>query len=287
MNQDHLDSISREMGLKPYQVSATAALLEEGATVPFIARYRKEATGTLDETVVTAIRDRLALLDLLEKRRSAVLKSLREQEKLTEQLEARILRAATLAEIEDIYLPFRPKRRTRAAMAREKGLEPLALALFEQDPALDPMELAKSFISPEKEVASPEDALGGARDIIAEWVNENADSRLKLRALFFSRGMLRSRVSPGKEAEGIRYRDYYEKEEPVAAAPSHRVLAVRRGEKEGFLTVRIEPPEEEALNILESFFVKNSSPSAGHVRTAVHDGYKRLLAPSLETELKN
>jgi len=287
MNQDHLDSIGREMGLQPYQVQATAALLEEGATAPFIARYRKEATGTLDETLVGAIRDRLAQLDVLDKRRSAVLKSLREQEKLTDQLEGRILRAATLAEIEDIYLPFRPKRRTRAAIGREKGLEPLALALFEQDPAVDPMELAQRFISPEKEVASAEDALSGARDVIAEWVNENADSRLKLRALFSAKGMLRSRVTPGKEAEGIQYRDYYDKEEPIGGAPSHRILAVRRGEKEGFLTVRIEPPEKEALNILESAFVKNDSASSGHVRTAVHDGYKRLLAPSLETEMKN
>ena len=287
MNQDHLDSISREMGLQPYQVRATAALLEEGATVPFIARYRKEATGTLDETLVAAIRDRLAQLDVLEKRRSAVLKSLREREKLTDQLEESILLAATLAEIEDIYLPFRPKRRTRAAIAREKGLEQLALALFEQDPAVDPMELAQGFISPEKEVVSAEDALSGARDIIAEWVNENADSRLKLRAFFFSKGMLRSRVVPGKEAEGIQYRDYYEKEEPIAGAPSHRILAVRRGEKEGFLTVRIEPPEKEALGILESVFVKNDSASSVHVRTAVHDGYKRLLGPSLETEIKN
>jgi uncharacterized protein len=287
MNQDHLDFISREMGLQPHQVRATAALLEEGATVPFIARYRKEATGTLDETIVAAIRDRLAQLEVLEKRKGAVLKSLREQEKLTDELEERILRAATLAEVEDIYLPFRPKRRTRAAIAREKGLEPLALALFEQDPAVVPLELAQSFISPDNQVASAEDALSGARDIIAEWVNENADSRLKLRALFFSRGMLRSRVCPGKETEGIQYRDYFDKEEPIAGAPSHRVLAVRRAEKEGILTVRIEPAEKEALTILETFFVKNDSASSGQVRTAVHDAYKRLLAPSLETEVKN
>ncbi len=287
MNQDHLDSISREMGLKPYQVRATAELLEEGATVPFIARYRKEATGTLDETLVTAIRDRLAQLDMLEKRRSAVLKSLREQEKLTDELEERILGAATLAEIEDIYLPFRPKRRTRAAIAREKGIEPLAVALFEQDPAIDPLELATTFVSAEKEVASPQDALSGARDIIAEWVNENGESRVKLRALFSSKGMLKSRVVAGKEAEGVQYRDYYDREEPIAGAPSHRILAVRRGEKEGFLTVRIEPPEKEALDLLEAVFLKNDSPSSGQVRTAVHDGYKRLLAPSLETEIRN
>lgn len=287
MNQHHLDSISREMDLKPHQVEATAKLLEEGATVPFIARYRKEATGSLDETLVTAIRDRLDQLDVLDKRRSAVLKSLRDQEKLTGELEERILRAATLAEIEDIYLPFRPKRRTRASIAREKGLELLALALFEQDPVIDPMVQAQDFINPEHEIASAEEALSGARDIIAEWVNENADSRLKLRALFYGRGMLRSKVAPGKEAGGIQYRDYYDKEEPLRGAPSHRILAVRRGEKEGFLTVRIEPPEKEALDLLESTFIKNDSAASIQVRAAVHDSYKRLLSPSLETEMKN
>ncbi len=287
MNEQHIRSISLEMSLKPAQVEATAKLLEEGGTVPFIARYRKEATGSLDETLVTAIRDRLEQLDVLDKRRSAVLKSLRDQEKLTEELEQRILRAATLAEIEDIYLPFRPKRRTRASIARERGLEPLALALFEQEPALDPMGRAEEFINPELEVTSAEEALSGARDIIAEWVNENADSRLKLRAHFSQKGMLRSRVVPGKEAEGIQYRDYFEKEEPLRGAPSHRILAVRRGEKEGFLAVRIEPPEKEALNLLESAFIKNDSACAHEVRAAVHDSYKRLLSPSLETEMKN
>jgi uncharacterized protein len=287
MNQDHLNSIARETGLQPYQVQATASLLEEGSTVPFIARYRKEATGSLDEMLVTAIRDRLAQLDVLDKRKNAVLKSLRELEKLTNELENRILRAETLAEIEDIYLPFRPKRRTRAAIAREKGLEPLALLLFEQDTAVDPMAQAQRFINPELEVASTEEALSGARDIIAEWVNENADSRLKLRALFAERGMLRSRVARGKEAEGVRYRDYYDREESLRRVPSHRILAVFRGEKESFLTVRIESPEEDALNLLESIFIKNDSASSVQVRAAVHDGYKRLLAPSLETEMKN
>ncbi|MGC9194942.1 MAG: Tex family protein [Syntrophobacteraceae bacterium] len=287
MNQDHLDAISQEMGLKPCQVRATAALLEEGATVPFIARYRKEATGTLDETLVSAIRDRIAQLDVLEKRRGVVLKSLGDQQKLTDQLQERIVRAATLAEIEDIYLPFRPKRRTRAAIAREKGLEELALALFQQDLGSDPAVLAQSFVSGEKGVASAEDALGGARDIIAEWVNENAHCRLKLRELFFTKGVLKTRVCAGKEAEGIQYRDYYDKEEPVAAMPSHRILAVRRGEREGFLAVRIEPGEKEALDILEGLFIKNNSPSSFHVRTAVRDSYKRLIAPSLETEIKN
>ncbi len=287
MNQQHLDSISLEMNLKPHQIEATARLLEEGGTIPFIARYRKEATGSLDETLVTAIRDRIEQLDALDKRRSAVLKSLKDQEKLTDELENRILRASTLAEIEDIYLPFRPKRRTRASIAREKGLEPLARELFEQDPSIDPAARAEQFINAELEVASAEEALSGARDIIAEWVNENADSRLKLRALFSEKGMLRSRVVPGKETEGIQYRDYYDKEEPLRGAPSHRILAVRRGEKEGFLAVKIEPPENEALNVLESFFIKNDSACAKEVRAAVHDSYKRLLSPSLETEMKN
>ncbi len=287
MNQHHLDSICCEMNLQPHQVQATARLLEDGATVPFIARYRKEATGSLDETLVTAIRDRLAQLDVVDKRRSAVLKSLGEQEKLTDELESRILSATTLAEIEDIYLPFRPKRRTRAAIAREKGLEPLALALFEQSPATDPVALARKFINPEQEIASAEQALCGARDIIAEWVNESADSRLRLRTLFSEKATLRSKVATGKEAEGIQYRDYYDKEEPLRGAPSHRILAVRRGEKENFLTVRIEPPEKEALDILESIFIKNDSAASRQVEAAIHDGYKRLLAPSLETEMKN
>ena len=233
MNQDHLNSISREMALQPGQIRATAMLLEEGATVPFIARYRKEATGSLDETLVATIRDRLAQLEALDKRRGAVLKSLREHEKLTDELENRLHRAGTLAEIEDIYLPFRPKRRTRAAIAREQGLEPLALMLFEQNPAIDPTAQAQEFINPEQEVASAEDALPGARDIMAEWVNEDADSRLKLRALFFKKGMLRSRVAPGKEAEGIQYRDYYDKEELLKSAFSQNTGGPT-GRKEGF-----------------------------------------------------
>src|SRR5208282_1588632 len=195
MNEHHLDSISREINVQPHQVQATARLLEEGATVPFIARYRKEAIGSLDEILVAAVRDRLAQLEILDKRRTAVLKSLQDQGKLTGELENRILQAETLAVVEDIYLPFRPKRRTRAAMARQRGLEPLAFLLFEQNPAIDPFVEAVSFINPEQEVSSAEDALAGARDIIAEWVNENADARAKLRTLLVNRGLLRSRVA--------------------------------------------------------------------------------------------
>ncbi|MHC1728439.1 MAG: Tex family protein [Syntrophobacteraceae bacterium] len=286
MNEQHIDSISRELNINPSQIQAAAQLLEEGGTVPFIARYRKEATGSLDEIVITAVRDRLAQLDALDKRRTAVLKSLEEQKKLSLELKEKILRADTLAVLEDIYLPFRPKRRTRAAIAREKGLEPLAQVLFDQKPATNPVAEAQNYIDAEKGVLTGEDALSGARDIIAEWVNENTEAREKLRNMFGERGTLRSRVTPGKEAEGVRFRDYYDKEEPLKAAPSHRILAVRRGEKEGFLTVHISPPEEAALSLLESQFFKNRSAASQQVKTAVHDSYKRLLAPSLETEMK-
>ena len=287
MNEDYIASISREINVQPHQVQATAKLLDEGATVPFIARYRKEATGSLDETLIAAVRDRLAQLEVLDKRRTAVLNSLKEQGKLTGELENLILGAETLAVIEDVYLPFRPKRRTRAAMARQRGLEPLAFLVFEQNPAIDPFAEAGNFISPENDISSVEDALAGARDIIAELINENSDARAKLRTLFANSGLLRSRVAPGKEEEGVKYRDYYDREERIAGAPSHRVLAVRRGEKEGFLTVHIRPSEDEAIPLLESLFVKNHSGSSQQVSAAVRDSYGRLLAPSLETEIKN
>ncbi len=286
MNEQHIDTISRELNIIPNQVKATVQLLEEGGTVPFIARYRKEATGSLDETVITAVRDHLARLDALDKRRTAVLKSLEEQEKLTEELREKILRAETLAVLEDIYLPFRPKRRTRGTIAREKGLEPLAGLLFEQEPAIDPNIEAGKYIDLEKGVLTGEDALSGARDIIAEWINENTEVREKLRKMFLEKGTVRSHVSPGKEAEGARFRDYYDKEEPLKGVPSHRILAVRRGEKEGFLSVHILPPEEDALSLLGSVFLKNDSQASRQVKAALHDSYRRLLAPSLETEMK-
>lgn len=286
MNENHVDSISRELHLSPHQVEATAGLLEEGATVPFIARYRKEVTGSLDETLIMSIRDRLSQLETLDKRRAAVLKSLQDQGKLTDELEQEILRADKLAVLEDIYLPFRPKRRTRAAVAREKGLEPLASLLMEQDPATSPLAEAGGYTDAEKGVLSYEDALAGARDIIAEWISENADARARLRTAFMERGLLRSRVVPGKEAEGSQFRDYHDKEELLKGMPSHRILAALRGEKEGFLTVRMAPPEEDALPLLERIFVKNDSDASLQVKAALYDGYRRLLAPSLETETR-
>ena len=285
MNEAHLAKISVELSIAPKQVYATASLLDEGGTVPFIARYRKEATGTLDEVQITAIRDRLEQLGELDARREAILESLTERELLTDELKAQVLAAETMAVLEDIYLPFRPKRRTRATIAREKGLEPLAEMLLAQEP-WDVLVLAGEFVSEEKGVANTEDALAGARDIIAEQVNEDQEARATMRELFTNRAGMKSRVVAGKEEEGAKYRDYFEWEEPITTAPSHRILAVRRGENEGFLTMRILPPEEDALALLEGQFVKGETAASGQVRLAVHDGYKRLLSLAMETEAR-
>jgi uncharacterized protein len=278
--------IAAELHIGNAQVSATAQLLGEGATVPFIARYRKEATGTLDEVQITDIRDRLVQLEELDKRREAILKSLTERQLLTDELAVKIAAAGTLAVLEDIYLPFRPKRRTRATVAREKGLEPLAQQIFAQAEAFDPSAAAAAFVDPEKGVASAEEALAGARDIIAEWVNENEQARARMREFFTAKALFQSRVIPGKETEGSRYRDYFDWEEPAAKAPSHRILAMRRGEKEEFLTLRVVPPETEAISLLDAMFVNGNSPAAEQVRIAVEDGYRRLLANSMETEIR-
>ncbi len=285
MNQPHFQKISQELGLKAGQVQATAELLKEGATVPFIARYRKETTGSLDEVAITVVRDRLNQLEELDKRRETILKSLEERGQLTDELREKILRAETMAVLEDLYLPYRPKRRTRATIAREKGLEPLAQRLFVQED-MDPVAEAASFIDPEKGVNSAEEGLAGARDIIAEWVNEDETARARMRDLYSSKAVFKSKVIPEKEAEGIKYKDYFDWEEPVNAAPSHRILAMRRGEKEGFLTLRVLPPEEEALSLLDGLFIKGGGPASEQVRMAVHDGYKRLLSSSMETEIR-
>ncbi len=286
MNENHITKIANELNLRPHQVMATAQLLEDGATVPFIARYRKEATASLDEVVITTIRDRLAQLEELDKRRESILRSLQERQVLTDELKEKILAAETLTILEDIYLPYRPKRRTRATIAREKGLEPLAKILFEQDEITDPLTEATTFVDLEKGVESAEDALAGARDIIAEWVNEDQEAREKMRVLYTKKGVFRTKVIPDKEADGAKYRDYFDWEEPAAAAPSHRILAMLRGEKEGFLSLRVSPPEDEALALLEAMFVKGDSGSSQHVKAALHDSYKRLLSHSMETEIR-
>ncbi len=285
MNKAHISKIAEELGLTTKQVLAAALLLDGGATVPFIARYRKEATGSLDEVAVTAIRDRTGQLRELDKRREAVLTSLTERGKLTDELKGKILRAEGMTVLEDIYLPFRPKRRTRATIAREKGLEPLAGRIFARDD-IDPAAVAEAFVDSAKGVDSAEDALSGARDIIAEWVNEDQKARAGIRKLFVSKGLFRTKVVSGKEEEGIKYRDYFEWEEPVSKAPSHRILAMRRGEKEGFLTLRAAPPEDEALAVLESLFVRGDGAASRQVGMAVHDSYKRLLSISMGTEIR-
>jgi uncharacterized protein len=282
----HITKIAAELTIGKAQVAATAGLLAEGGTVPFISRYRKEATGSLDEVAVMAIRDRLAQLADLDKRREAILKSLAERELLTDELRGRIDAAATLATIEDIYLPFRPKRRTRATVAREKGLEPLARRIFAQEEAFDPLAEAAAFIDPEKGVAAPEEALAGARDIIAEWVNEDEQARTRMRGYFAEKAVFQSKVITGKEVEGNRYQDYFDWEEPAMKAPSHRILAMRRGEKEEFLTLRVVPPEAEAIELLTALFVKGEGGPAEQVKLAVEDSYRRLLANAMETEVR-
>ena len=282
----HIAQIAAELTIGKAQVAATAGLLAEGGTVPFISRYRKEATGSLDEVAVMAIRDRLSQLAELDKRRDAILKSLAERELLTDELRGKIDAAATLTTLEDIYLPFRPKRRTRATVAREKGLEPLARRIFAQEEAFDPLAEAAAFVDPEKGVAAPEEALAGARDIIAEWVNEDELARTRMRAYFAEKAVFQSKVITGKEVEGNRYQDYFDWEEPAMKAPSHRILAMRRGEKEEFLTLRVVPPEAEAIALLTSLFVKGEGAPADQVRLAVEDSYRRLLANAMETEIR-
>ena len=286
MNEKHIAKIGKELGFKPQQVLATAVLIEDGATVPFVARYRKEATGSLDEVAIAAIRDRLQQLRELDKRRDSILKSLEERELLTDDLREEILSVESLAVLEDIYLPYRPKRRTRAIVARERGLEPLAFKLFAQEDTTNPIKEAQAFLCSEKGVESVDAALAGARDIIAEWVNENQEARAKMRSLYAEKAVFHARVVPGKEAEGNKYRDYFDWEEPSATVPSHRILAMRRGEKEGFLTLRVHPPEEEALALLEDLFVRGDCAATQQVKAAVHDSYKRLLSQSMETEIR-
>jgi uncharacterized protein len=284
-DHSHIGAISAEMNLDAAQTSAVASLLDDGATVPFIARYRKEATGSLDEVAVAAIRDRLIQLQELDSRRESILSSLQQHGHLTEDLEAQVMAADTMTRLEDIYLPYRPKRRTKATIAREKGLEPLALAILAQDGS-DPAALAADYVDPEKKVDSVDDALAGARDIIAETINEDPQARSRVRDLFFDKAVIRSQVVAGKESEGAKYKDYFQWEEAVATAPSHRILAMRRGEKEDILGLSITPQPELAIAILEDLFVTGDGTDADQVRTAAHDAYKRLLSRSMETEVR-
>ncbi len=278
--------IAQELNLKEKQVAATVVLLNEGSTVPFIARYRKEVTGSLDEVAITSIRDRLTQLIELDERRAAILESIEKQGKMTDELREKINAALTMSVLEDLYLPYKPKRRTRATIAKEKGLEPLAQLIFEQKPEADPRKEAERYIDAEKKVLNVDEALAGARDIMAEWVNEDADARAKMRNLYLEEGKFDSKVIKGKETEGAKYKDYFEWQEAVKGAPSHRVLAMRRGEKEEFLMLRILVDEAKALGILREKFLKKPCASTAQVDMALEDGYKRLLSLSIETEVR-
>jgi protein Tex len=285
VGENHARKIANELGIQVNQVRAASELLEDGCTVPFIARYRKEATGSLDEVQTAAIRDRLEQLAALEKRREAVMKSLEERELLTEDLRQAIMTADSMAELEDIYLPYRPKRRTRATIARERGLEELADKLYDQGPC-NPAGEALRFVNPDKGVNSAEDALAGARDIIAEKINEDSRVRSETRKLFLEKGLAHSKVIAGKESEGAKFRDYFDYSEKISSTPGHRLLAMFRGEKEGVISLQIRPPEEEALRLVRRLVIKARNEAAQQVDLALEDGYKRLLAPSMETETR-
>jgi uncharacterized protein len=286
MNEAHIQKIAGELKIQPRQVLSTARLFAEGATVPFIARYRKEATGSLDEVAITTIRERLLGLAELDQRRESILKSLEERNLLTDQLKADIAGADSVTRLEDIYQPFRPKRRTRAMIAREQGLEPLADVLFQNQSTADPLAEAGKFVSAEKGVADANAALAGARDIIAERVSDDAVARAKLRALYWSEAVVKSKVLTGKEEAGAKFKDYFDWSEPVGKVPSHRLLAMRRGETEGFLMMRITVEENSALVLLEPLFVNGRGPAADQIRLAVQDSYKRLLGSAIEVELR-
>ena len=280
---DFVNRLAGEFKLRPQQVQAAVDLLDAGNTIPFIARYRKEATGSLDDQVLRELAERLEYLRNLEKRREEIASSLEEQGVLTDELKAQLAKAVTLSELEDIYRPFRPKRRTRATVAKERGLEPLALWLMLQQ-AGDPAAEAEKYINPDKEVPDAETALAGARDILAETVSDSAEIRKELRALLNREGVIRSKAA--KEEDSV-YSMYYDFREPVRTIAAHRILAVNRGEREEFLKVTLEAPEEKAQEVIRKAFVRNSTPAAQQVAEACADAWERLVFPSLEREVRN
>lgn len=283
INQQHITLIADQLKLPNRKVAGTLSLLEDGATIPFIARYRKEATGSLDEVQIAAIEKEGRRLSDLEKRRETILQTIEEQGKLSDELRKRILNCYDATELEDIYLPYKPKRRTKGTMAKEKGLEPLAEVIFRQENQKIE-QLARSFIN--EEVPDVEEALQGARNIIAEWVNEDEKARATVRRAFSRGAIITCKVARGKEEEGAKYRDYFDYQEPLKKCPSHRMLAIRRGESEGILRVIIEPEEEPTLHRLEKYFLQGYGPATQQVKLAITDAYKRLLAPSIETEFR-
>ena len=285
ITRNYAQLIAQEMNLAQEQVQNTLDLLDGGATIPFISRYRKEATGSLDEVQIGQIRDLRNRWLELDKRRAAIVDSIREQGKLTPELEKQIEEAATLGVLEDLYLPYRPKRKTRASVAVERGLEPLAKILVSQR-QLDLEKEAKPFVNPDKGVADVGAALAGARDIIAERISENVSLRARLRSTFRQHSRIRTRLIPDKVDEGEKYRIYYHAEEFLPKAPSHRVLAMLRGEEEGILRLTIAPDEEKTLSMIKRALLKNNTNGAQQVWMAAEDAYKRLLQPQMETEMR-
>ena len=277
--------ISQELGLTELQVKNTLELLESGATIPFVARYRKEVTDSMDEVQIAAVRDLHAKWVELDKRRAAILDSIKEQGKLTPELEEKISNAMKMSELEDLYLPYRPKRKTRGSVAIEKGLEPLAKMLMRQG-FIDVKATAAKFVDVEKGVRTSDEALAGARDIMAEWISENIHVRESLRNRFRTYSVISSKVVRGKEEEGEKYAIYFKASESLAKAPSHRVLAMLRGEEEGFLRLYIAPDEERALKMMEHYYLREDNDCSKQVSMAIADSYKRLLQPQMETEMR-
>jgi len=283
----NIQRIATELKLTPHQVEVVVNLLAEGATIPFMARYRKELTGSLDEVALASIRDRHEQLAELDSRKEAIIKSIEKQGFLTPELAKLVEEAETMAELEDIYLPYKPKRKTRASIAKEKGLEPLATLIFAQN-KIDLEGTASTFINSELGVTNSQEALDGARDIIAEWISENQETRKNIRELFWQDGLIQATVikSKAESDEAQKFKDYFDWKEPIKKTPSHRLLAMRRAEKEGFILLDISPTEELAIQSLENQFVKSTSPSSEQVKLAIKDCYKRLLKPTLESEVR-
>jgi protein Tex len=275
--------VAAKLNIRKQQAEAVLELLAEGATIPFIARYRKDRTGALDEVQIQQVQEEAKALKEFSERKAFIEKTITEQGKMTELLQEKINKATTIAELEDIYLPYKPKRKTKAQTAKENGLEPLALLVLEQKD-IDVIAEAGKFIN--EKIKSADEALQGARDIIAETINEDAQVRAKLRKLFEDTATLQSKVLADKEQEGVKYKDYFDFSEPIHKIPSHRILAVLRGFLEGFLRISIAPVEEEALYIPEQLYIKGQNASTDQVRKAIKDAYRRLLQPSLETEFR-
>ena len=283
---DILQAITQELGVQKWQVEAAVKLIDEGNTIPFISRYRKEATGTLNDEQLRNLNERLTYLRNLEDKKNQVLSSIEDQGKLTEELKAQILAAQTLVVVEDLYRPYRPKRRTRATIAKEKGLEPLANIIMLQMTNKSIEEEAESFVSEEKEVASVADAIAGAKDIIAEHISDEADYRIHIRDLTAKKGTISS-VAKDPETQSV-YEMYYEFEEPVKKLAGHRVLALNRGEKEKFLTIKVAAPEEDILRYLEKQVITRDNPFTTPIlKEVTEDSYKRLIAPAIEREIRS